>query len=60
MGSIQIRRKVFGTCLASGLGIIKEKAVEYITALGKQATIRGETLTTQEFVKLTELIKKDR
>ena len=55
-----MRRKVFSTCLASGIGVSKEKAVEYITALGKQATIRGETLTTQEFVELTELIKKDR
>ena len=55
-----MRRKVFSTCLASGLGISKDKAVEYITSLGKQATIRGETLTTQEFVDLVELIKKDR
>ena len=55
-----MRRKVFSTCLASGIGVSKEKAVEYIQAIGKQATIRGETLTTQEFVELTELIKKDR
>ena len=54
-----MRRKIFSTCLASGLNISKEKATEYIVALGKDPQVRGETFTTQDFVNLTNLIKKD-
>lgn len=54
-----MRRKVFSTCLAAGLGISKEQATRYITSLGKDAHVRGETFTTQDFVNLTNLIAAD-
>lgn len=54
-----MRRKVFATCLAAGLGIPKERAADYIRSLGKDPSVRGETLTVEEFVRLTDIVSGD-
>lgn len=54
-----MRRKVFATCLAAGLGIPKERAADYIRRLGKDPSVRGETLTVEEFVRLTDIVSGD-
>lgn len=57
--AFSMRRKVLTTCLASGLNVSKEKAAEFISALGKPLTVRGEELSVHDFVRLTELYKND-
>lgn len=51
-----MRRKTLANNLSSALGISKEDAVKAIEAAGFSATARGETLDTDDFVKLSKFI----
>lgn len=53
--AFSMRRKVLTTCLAGGMGMTKEQAAQALQKLGKPATVRGETLTVEEFVELTRI-----
>lgn len=52
------RRKMLANSLANApyLGISRDEAVKCIELLGKDARIRGETLSPEEFAKLSNLI----
>ena len=56
--SFNQRRKtlVNGLSNAGNLGIGKEKAVEAIERMGLSPTVRGETLTLEQFVELTNFL----
>ena len=54
-----MRRKILSTCLASGLGISKEKAAALIEMSGHSPSVRGETLSAEDFAVLTNVIKNN-
>lgn len=54
-----MRRKILSTCLASGLGIGKEKAAALIEMSGHSPSARGETLSAEDFAVLTNVIKNN-
>lgn len=54
-----MRRKILSTCLASGLGIGKEKAAALIEMSGHSPSVRGETLSAEDFAVLTNVIKNN-
>ena len=54
-----MRRKILSTCLASGLGIGKEKAAALIEMSGHSPSVRGETLSAEDFAMLTNVIKNN-
>lgn len=58
--SFNQRRKtlVNGLSNASGLGISKEKAAEALEKMGLSPTVRGETLTLEQFARLADLLKE--
>lgn len=56
--SFAMRRKTLRNNLTSGYGITGAQFDEAIEKLGKEATIRGERLTPEEFVALYNLLKK--
>ena len=55
--SFAMRRKTLRNNLTAGYGITGAKFDEAIVKLGKEATIRGERLTPEEFVALYKLLK---
>lgn len=58
--SFNQRRKtlVNGLSNAAGLGVSKERAAEALEKMGLSATVRGETLTLEQFARLADLLKE--
>jgi len=54
------RRKTLVNALgnAAGLHYSKEQITDALNAMGKDASIRGEVFTLEEFAQLAELLKK--
>ena len=54
--SFEMRRKTLQNALSVKLGFGKDKILEAIRAIGHPDTVRGERLSTEEFVKLSDLL----
>ena len=50
------RRKTFANNLINAFGIKREVAEELITSVGKDVSARGETFSTEDFVKLSRIM----
>ncbi len=50
------RRKTLSNGISSGLGIDKAVVTDILTSLGFSATVRGETLTLEEFAEISDKI----
>ncbi len=50
------RRKTLVNNLMLSFGFSRPKAEEIVTSIGKDKLVRGETLTTEEFIELSKLI----
>ncbi len=56
--SFNQRRKTLANGLANGLGISREQVTTALEEMGLSATVRGETLTLEQFASLSNLLKK--
>ncbi len=54
--AFEMRRKTLVNALSAKLGIAKDRAVLAIKELGLAETVRGERLSTEEFVKLSDIL----
>ncbi len=52
------RRKTLVNNLMLSFGFSRQKAEEIVAAIGKDKLVRGETLTTEDFIKLSEQLNK--
>ena len=61
-GAFQMRRKTLTNNLKNAFGISQEKSVELLSKLNLSSSVRGESLTTMQFVELSNelanLLKK--
>lgn len=54
--AFEMRRKTLQNALSAGLGCSKELVAEAAVAIGHPETVRGERLSTEDFVKLSDYI----
>lgn len=54
--AFEMRRKTLQNALSAGIGCPKELVAEAAVAIGHPETVRGERLSTEEFVKLSDYI----
>ena len=54
--AFEMRRKTLVNALSAKLSIPKDKITEAIRELGHSETVRGERLSTEEFVKLSDIL----
>ena len=51
-----MRRKTLVNNLTSGYGLTRDKAIEIVSLAGFDPAIRGERLTTEDFIRLTDIL----
>lgn len=54
--AFSMRRKLLANCLSVGFGISKEQAAEIVSRCGLQPNCRGEELSAEQFVALSDII----
>ncbi len=58
--AFEMRRKTLQNALSAKLGFDKELITEAILFIGHQADVRGERLSTEDFVKLSDYLDKNK
>ncbi len=57
-GAFEMRRKTLVNALSAKLSIEKAKIADALTSLGMSPTVRGERLSTDDFVRLSDLLSE--
>ncbi|MBQ3015888.1 MAG: 16S rRNA (adenine(1518)-N(6)/adenine(1519)-N(6))-dimethyltransferase RsmA [Clostridia bacterium] len=58
--AFEMRRKTLQNALSAKLGFDKELITSAILSIGHQADVRGERLSTEDFVKLSDYLEKNK
>ena len=58
--AFEMRRKTLQNALSAKLGFDKELITSAILSIGHQADVRGERLSTEDFVKLSDYLDKNK